>query len=201
MKLALNGGTPVRKTPFHGWPVFDEKEVAAVTEVIRSGDWWYGKKVKQFEQEFAAFQDARFGVSCTNGTAALELGLLACGIGAGDEVIVPPFTFLATASAVLRGNAIPVFADVELDTWNLDPADVARKVSAKTKAIIPVHFAGLPADMDALKTIAVQHKLAIIEDACHSWGSKWRRGAGQLRRVQFPDEQEHHFRRRRHPAL
>jgi dTDP-4-amino-4,6-dideoxygalactose transaminase len=179
--LALKGGVPVRKTPFPGWPVADEMEVAAVTEVIRSGKWWYGEKVRQFEQEFAAFQDAKFGVSCTNGTAALELGLLACGIGAGDEVIVPPFSFLATASAVLRVNAIPVFADVALETWNLDPADVVRKVSDKTKAIIPVHFAGLPADMDALKTIAAQSKLAIVEDACHSWGSKWRRkGTGAL---------------------
>jgi dTDP-4-amino-4,6-dideoxygalactose transaminase len=179
--LALNGGTPVRGKPFPGWPVFDDREVAAVTDVIRSGKWWYGEKVRQFEQEFAAFQDARFGVCCTNGTAALQLSLLACGIGAGDEVIVPPYTFMATASAVLLVNAIPVFADVALEDWNLDAARVAEKVTARTKAIIPVHFAGLPADMDALKTIAAQYKLAIIEDACHSWGSKWRnKGTGAL---------------------
>jgi dTDP-4-amino-4,6-dideoxygalactose transaminase len=161
--------------------VFDEREVAAVTDVIRSGKWWYGEKVRQFEQEFASFQNAKFGVSCTNGTAALELALLACGVGAGDEVIVPPYTFVATASAVLRVNAIPIFADVTLETWNLDPADVARKLSDKTKAIMPVHFAGLPADIDALKSIAAQHHVALIEDACHSWGSKWRnKGTGAL---------------------
>ncbi len=159
----------------------DEREISAVTDVLRSGQWWYGQKVSRFEQAFAGFQDARRGVSCTNGTAALEMGLVACGVGAGDEVIVPPYTFVATASAVLRVNAIPIFADIELETCNLDPRDAERKITECTKAIIPVHFAGLPADMDAFGELARKHDLRIIEDACHSWGTRWKgKGTGAL---------------------
>ena len=179
--LAVNGGVPVRERPLPSWPVFDDREVCAVTDVLRSGKWWYGQKVREFEQAFAAFQDARRGVSCTNGTAALEMGLLACGVGAGDEVIVPPYTFVATASAVLRVNAIPIFADIQLDTCNLDPGDAERKITRHTKAIIPVHFGGLPADMDAFADLARRHSLRIIEDACHSWGTRWKnKGTGAL---------------------
>ncbi len=171
----------MRTAPFPGWPVFDEREVAAATEVITSGKWWYGEKVRQFEAAFAAFQDARFGVTCTSGTTALEVALLACGVGAGDEVIVPPYTFVATASAVLRVNAIPVFADVDLDTGNLDPAEAARHVTDRTRAIIPVHFAGLPVDMDAFTVLAGERGLRLIEDACHSWGSRWKgKGTGAI---------------------
>lgn len=182
--LAINGGKPVRdvnKKPWPAWPVFGKEERNNLLEVFDSGKWWYGEWIKKFERAYAEFQDAKYGVSCTNGTAALEIGLLACGIGAGDEVIVSPYTFLATASAVLKVNAIPVFADIEIETGNIDPADVERKITERTKAIIPVHFAGLPCDMDALKRIAERYNLKIIEDACHSWGCKWKgKGTGAL---------------------
>jgi len=180
-KLALCGGAPVRKKPFPSWPIFGQPERRNRLNVFDSAHWWYGAKVKEFEEKYAAFQNARFGVSCTNGTAALEIGLLACKVGAGQEVIVPPYSFIATASAVLKVNAIPVFADIELDTCNLDPRDVERKITSKTKAIVPVHFGGLPADMDAFKKLARKYKLKIIEDACHSWGTKWKgKGTGAL---------------------
>ncbi|HQE25347.1 MAG TPA: DegT/DnrJ/EryC1/StrS family aminotransferase [Candidatus Atribacteria bacterium] len=183
-KLAINRGNPVRDIkakPWSTWPVTGEEERRNLLEVFESGKWWYGEKVKEFEEEFASFQDAEYGVSCTNGTAALEIGLLSLGIGAGDEVIVPPYTFIATASSVLRVNAIPIFADISLETGNLDPVDVEKKITEQTKAIIPVHFAGLPCDMDALKEIAKKYNLKIIEDACHSWGSKWNgKGTGAL---------------------
>ena len=183
-KLAINGGSPVRnitKNPLPKWPVFGEEERKNLLEVFESGKWWYGEKVKEFEEKYALFQDAKYGVSCTNGTAALEIGLLSCGIGAGDEVIVPPYTFVATASSVLKVNAIPVFADIQLETANLDSQDTEKKITEKTKAIIPVHFAGLPVDMDAFNSLAKKYNLKIIEDACHSWGSKWKgKGTGAL---------------------
>jgi len=180
-KLAIKGGRPIREKGFPAWPIFDAREEKAILEVLRSGKWWYGEKVAEFEREFAAFQDARYAVSCTNGTAGLEISLLSLGIGAGDEVIVPPYTFVATASAVLKVNAIPIFADIQLETGNIDPEDVEKKITDKTRAIIPVHFGGLPCDMDALGDIAQKHHLKIIEDACHSWGSKWKgKGTGAI---------------------
>jgi len=180
-RLAINGGKPVRKKDFPFWPIFGEEERKNLLGVFESGKWWYGEKVKEFEEKFATFQDAKYGVTCTNGTVALEASLIACGVGAGDEVIVPPYTFVATATAVLKVNAIPVFADIDIETANIDLRDVKRKITPKTKAIIPVHFAGLPCDMDLLGDIAGRHNLRIIEDACHSWGSKWKeKGTGAL---------------------
>lgn len=180
-KLALKGGKKVREKSFPSWPIFGEEERKNLLEVFESGNWWYGEKVKEFEKKYAKFQGAKFGVTCTNGTAALEISLLTCGIGAGDEVIVPPYTFVATASAVLKVNAIPVFADIGIDTCNVDAKEVEKKITKKTKAIIPVHFGGLPCDMDALGNIAKKYNLKIIEDACHSWGSKWKnKGVGVI---------------------
>jgi dTDP-4-amino-4,6-dideoxygalactose transaminase len=180
-RLALKGGKKVREKKFPSWPIIGEEERKNLMEIFESGKWWYGEKVREFEEKYAEFQNAKFGVTCTNGTAALEIALLACKIGAGDEVIVPPYTFIATASAVLKVNAIPVFADIELDTTNIDPRDVERKITKNTKAIIPVHFGGLPCDMDALNDLARKYNLKIIEDACHSWGSKWKnKGTGAL---------------------
>ncbi len=179
--LALNGGTPVYSGTWPAWPVWDDTERTALLGVLESGKWWYGARVREFEQAFAAMHDARFGITTTSGTTALEAALLALGIGAGDEVIVPPYTFLATASAVLRVNAIPIFADIEPCSLCIDPDDVARKITPKTKAIIPVHIAGRVADMDRLLELARAHGLKLIEDACHAWGSQWRgTGVGAL---------------------
>jgi dTDP-4-amino-4,6-dideoxygalactose transaminase len=182
-RLALVGGEPVCSFEWPRWPIHDGAEEAQVLEVLRSGEWWYGEKVRQFEREFAAFQGAAYGVSCTNGTTAIEMGLRALGVVPGDEVIVPPYTFIATASAVVTVGAVPVFADIEPDTLCLDPQDAARKITPHTRAIIPVHVAGRFADMGRINELAKSHGLAVLEDAAHAWGSQWEgRGAGTLGR-------------------
>ena len=140
-------------------------------EVLESGKWWYGEKVQQFEQAYARFHDVNFGVTCTNGTTAIEAALRAIGVMPDDEVIVPSYTFIATASAVVTVGAIPVFADIEPDSLCMDPRDVERKISPRTRAIIPVHVGGRFADMDALTKLATKHDLQILEDAAHAWGS------------------------------
>lgn len=164
----------MRTKPFPEWPVYDECEERALIEVLRSRKWWYGERVKEFEQRFASYQDARFGITTTSGTTALQIALKAAGVGAGDEVIVPPYTFVATATAVLEVNAVPVFVDIGRDTLNLDPEAVEEAITEKTKAIIPVHFAGYPADMEEIGRIAQKHGLTVIEDACHAWGTDYK---------------------------
>jgi dTDP-4-amino-4,6-dideoxygalactose transaminase len=179
--LALRGGESVFQGHWPAWPCFDHAERQQLLAVLESGHWWYGDKVKQFETEFAAFQRARYAVTATNGTTAIEMGLKGLSIVEGDEVIVPPYSFIATASAVLIVGAIPVFADIQPETLCLDPDDVERKITPRTKAIIPVHVAGYVADMDRLNAIARKYKLAILEDAAHSWGSLWKdKGTGTL---------------------
>lgn len=173
-QLAINGGQPVRTKPFPAWPFWDEREREALSGVLESGKWWYGEKVQAFEQAFAAYQDAKFGITTTSGTTALQVALTAAGIGVGDEVIVPPYTFVATASAVLMVNAIPVFADINRDTLCIDPERIREAITDRTRAIIPVHFGGLPADMDAVQAIAEEHHLVVVEDAAHGWGSTWK---------------------------
>ena len=160
----------------------DARERDALLEVLDSGNWWYGERVRKFEQEFAAFQGVKHCISCTNGTVALEIALQALGIGHGDEVIVPPFTFIATATAALRIGAAPVFVDVD-DSWNIDPDLIEEAIRPRTRAIVPVHFGGVVADMDLINALAQKHGLFVIEDACHSWGSQWKgNGTGALGR-------------------
>lgn len=179
--LAINGGPKACGVKWPDWPMWDQKERKALLGVLDSGKWWYGEKVQEFERKFADFQDAKYAVSTNTGCAAIEAGMLALGIQAGDEVIVPPYTFMATALAVVRCNAIPVFADIQGDTLNLDPDDVERKITPRTKGILPVHLGGYVADMDRLNAIASKRKLWVLEDACHSWGSKWKgKGTGAL---------------------
>jgi dTDP-4-amino-4,6-dideoxygalactose transaminase len=174
--LAVTGGTPVRQQAFSPWPVWNQEEIKAVTGVIESGRWGAldGTEVRDFETEFAAYQDAAHGIAVVNGTVALKLGLMACGIGLGDEVIVPAYTFVATATAALEIGAVPVFADIDPHTYTLDPAHVAACITPRTRAIVPVHLGGRPADMDALQALAQRHHLAIVEDAAQSWGSAWK---------------------------
>src|SRR5581483_10073684 len=177
--LAVDGGTPVRDTkqkPWPRWPVFDETEERALLQVLHSGQWWYvgGEHGTTFEQEFAAFQDAKFGVACTNGTAALEIALRALGVGCGDEVIVPPYTFVATASSVLAVSATPVFVDIDGDTLNLDPSLIEAAITPRTRAVIVVHMAGRPADMDGVLEVARKHNLFVIEDAAQAHAAAWR---------------------------
>jgi len=174
-KLAILGGEPVRQKPFACYPVFDERELSALKEVLESGVWGgYNPKVKEFEQAFADFHQARFGITAANGTVTLETALSAAGIDPGDEVVVPPISFIATATAVLRIGATPVFADIDEATYNLSPTRVSEAVTERTRAIIPVHFAGHPADMDALMSIAERHQMIIIEDCAHAHGATWK---------------------------
>ena len=157
---------------------------AAVRGVIENGQFILGPEVKALEGEMAGFCRARHGVGVASGTDALRLALEALGIGDGDEVITTPFTFVATAEMISQAGATPVFADIDPDTCNLDPADVARKVTARTKAILPVHLYGYPADMTALTELAQHHGIAVIEDAAQAIGAEHRgRRVGSLGRI------------------
>ena len=154
--LALLGGTPVRTRPFPTWPIFDEADEARVLAALRSGKWGRlaGEQVAEFEQRFATMHGCRHGIAVVNGTVSLRIALMAAGLQAEDEVIVPAYTFLSTATAVVEANCVPVFVDVDLATFNMDPDAVRAAITPRTRAIIPVHFAGQPADMEALLGIA-----------------------------------------------
>lgn len=181
--LAIDGGTPVRHRPFPRWPVWDQREVEAVSDVVTSGQWWAppGTQVKTFEQEFAKAHDAAHGVAVANGSVALEVALRAAGIDWGDEVITTPYTFIATANTPLLVGAIPRFADILPGTWNLDPAGIEPLITPRTKAILPVHLGGEPADMDAINEIATRYGLLVIEDAAQAHGARWKgRGVGAI---------------------
>jgi dTDP-4-amino-4,6-dideoxygalactose transaminase len=176
-KLAIDGGEPTRTRPFPRWPAWDEREQRELLEVLSSGEWGSlarsGSKVERFEDAFARSHHARYGRCVTTGSAALEVALRAIGVDYGDEVIVPPYTFIATASACLMVGALPVFVDIHPETYNLDPARIEAKITARTKAIIPVHLGGCPADMDAILAIARRHHLWVIEDACQAHAAAW----------------------------
>lgn len=174
-QLAVDGGTPVRKTLLpYGCQSVDEQDIQAVVEVLKS-DWLTtGPKVLEFEQSFAEWVGAGYAISFSSGTAALHGAAFAAGLGPGDEAITSPMTFAATANCVLYQNATPVFADVSHDTLNLDPQPAASKITQQTKAILPVDYAGHPADLDAFLELAERHGLTIIEDACHALGAEYR---------------------------
>jgi len=182
-QLAINGGAPVRSTPYPAWPHHDEREVQAVTEVVRSGEWGGfpepGRNAERFEESFAAYQGAAHGVLMANGTVTMEVALKALGIGWGDEVIVPALTFAATAYAAIAAGALPVVVDVTPSTWTIDPDLVEAAITARTRAIMPVHLGHQMADMDRIMDIANAHGLAVVEDCAHAHGQRWRdRGAG-----------------------
>ena len=174
--LALLGGKKVKSKPFPAWPYYDAKEEQALKEVLESRVWWRtpGTKTLEFERAFAKFHGARHGIAVTNGTAALEVTMAALGISAGDEVIVPDFTFVATASAVLFANALPVMVDVDPETYCIAPDLVEHAITPRTKVIIAVHMGGNPADLDRLTKIAKRNRLALVEDSAHAHASEWR---------------------------
>jgi dTDP-4-amino-4,6-dideoxygalactose transaminase len=174
--LALLGGRSLRDMPFPHWPVFGAPEEERLLRVLRSGKWGklHGDEVAEFERRFAAMHGCKHGIGVVNGTVSLRIALMAGGVPAEAEVIVPPYTFLATASAVVEANAVPVFADIDLETFNLDPAAVERAITPRTRALIPVHMGGLPADMDRLMAIARKHNLLVIEDAAHAHGASYK---------------------------
>ena len=172
--LAINGGSPVRATFLpYGRQSVDEADIQAVVDVLRS-DWLTtGPKVAEFEEAFAARVGAAHAVSFSSGTAALHAAAFAAGLKSGDEAITTPLTFAATANCVLYQGATPVFADVCEDTLNLDPERVEAKISPKTRAILPVDYAGHPADLTPILEIARRHELVVIEDACHALGAEY----------------------------
>lgn len=183
MKLAIKGGSPVRSKPFPRWPIWDAHEQHNLQDVLKSGKWGsaHGEQTRTFESEFAIYQDAKYGVTTTSGTTALEVAIRTAGVMAGDEVIVPAYTFIASAIAILNNGAVPVFADIDPVTYNIDSQKIEAFITERTRAIMPVHFAGRPADMDAILAIARRHQLAVIEDAAQAWGAKWRgTGVGAL---------------------
>lgn len=173
--LAIDGGTPQREKmlPF-GAPFFGQEEYDEVLDTLKSGWISTGPKTKKFEQEFAEYVGANYAVGLNSCTAGLHLSLVVLGIGPGDEVIVPTLTFGATANVVEHVGARPVLTDVDAQTLTIDPAAVERAVTPRTKAIVPVHYAGMPCDMDALNAIAAPRGIAIIEDAAHAIGAKYK---------------------------
>lgn len=180
--LAINGGTPVRKTLLpYGRQSIGEEDIQAVVDVLRS-DWLTtGPKVAEFEEAFAAWVGAKHAVSFSSGTAALHGAAFAAGLKAGDEAITTPMTFAATANCVLYQEATPIFADVSADTLNLDPDKVAARITPQTRAVLPVDYAGHPADLDAIRELAAKHGLIVIEDASHALGAEYKgRRAGSI---------------------
>lgn len=175
-QLAINGGPKTLDKQF-GWPIFDDTDINAVAEIAKSGAWGNPDcdgLVEQFEKDFAAYCGSKYALTCVNGSVALRLALIACGVKPGDEVIVPPYTFIATASIVLEANCVPVFVDIDPETYNMDPSEVEKAITEKTKVIMPVHFAGQSCNMDALQEIASKHNLSIIEDAAHAHGGEYK---------------------------
>lgn len=173
--LAVDGGPPVRKTLLpYGRQSIDDDDIQAVVDVLRSAWLTGGPKVDEFEQAFASRVGAKYAVSFSSGTAALHGAVFAAGLNPGDEAITSPLTFVATANCVLYQGAKPVFADVSGDTLNIDPELVAERITPKTRAIMPVAYAGHPADLDALLGLADKHGFTVIEDACHALGAEYR---------------------------
>ncbi|MFB3826660.1 MAG: DegT/DnrJ/EryC1/StrS family aminotransferase [Bryobacteraceae bacterium] len=173
---AILGGKPVRTQKYPGWPVYARQEEEALAEVVRSGRWFRGsgKQVARFEETWAKVTGARYCLATSSGTTALFASLNALGVGPGDEVIVPPFTFVATINVVLLQHALPVFADTDPETCQMDPASMERVITDRTKAVIPVHYGGNVCNMDAILEIAGKRKLHVLEDACQAHLAAWK---------------------------
>jgi dTDP-4-amino-4,6-dideoxygalactose transaminase len=182
-KPAILGGSPVRSQPFPSWPVFDATDEKALADVLRSGKWGRGngKEVDRFEATYARLTGARSCLATVNGTNALFISLNVLEIEPGDEVLVPPYTFVATVNAVIRQHALPVFVDSDLETAQMDPKKIEPLITDRTKAILPVHLGGNSVDMDGVMAVAKKHGLVVIEDACQAWITQWRgRNVGRI---------------------
>lgn len=174
-RLAARGGAPAVTAPAPVWPQFDERDRQALTAVLDSRIWGgYHPSVAELERRMATAHGATFGIATANGTLSLEIALEAAGIGPGDEVIVPPISFVASATAIARVGAVPVFADIDPATINLAVDQAARAVTSRTRAILLVHFAGCPADLDAFSALCADRRLVLIEDCAHAPGARWR---------------------------
>jgi dTDP-4-amino-4,6-dideoxygalactose transaminase len=163
-------------TKFSPWPSFTKEEADAVQSLLMSNkvNYWTGSETRYFEQEFAAWSGARYAVALANGTLALDVALKALGVGKGDEVVVTSRTFIASVSCIVNAGAVPVFADVELDSGNISAASIAKVLTPKTKAVICVHLAGWPCDMDAIMALAKQHGIKVIEDCAQAHGARYK---------------------------
>ena len=184
-KLAITGGKPVRKKPFPIWPVYTQEEARGLQKVLASRNWggypFPNKIADAFAQRFARYHGAKYGVAVASGTVAIEIALKAAGIRPGDEVIVPAYTWEGTVGPVLMLNAVPVFVDVDPDTYCLDAKQIEKALTPRTRAILPVHLAMRFADMDEIMRIARELKIVVIEDCAHAHGGKWRdKGAGAI---------------------
>ncbi len=173
---ALLGGKPIRREAFPGWPRFDQRDEKNLLDVLHSGKWFRGggERVNRFEAAFASLNGAKHCVATANGTSALYAALNALGVEPGDEVIVPPYTFIATINAVLLQYALPVFVDTDPETFQIDARKIEAAITDRTVAILPVHLGGNVADMDAILAIAGRHKLTVLEDACQAHLAEWR---------------------------
>ncbi len=175
-KLAIHGGRPVRTKPWPSWPVWDESAEEPVLSILRSGNWFRGrgKTVTEFEAKYAQLLGAKRCVCTVNGTNALLTALHVLDVGVGDEVIVSPYTFIATYNVVIGSCALPVFADTDPETFQINPDKIEERINENTRAIMPVHILGIPANMDKIMAIAKKHNLVVIEDACQAWLAEWR---------------------------
>jgi perosamine synthetase len=173
---AILGGTKACPAPFPSWPVFDQTEERAILDTLRSGKWYRGngKNVARFEEDYAQLTGAKTCLATANGTSALVVSINAMGIEPGDEVIVPPYTFIATVNAVLRQYALPVFVDTDPETFQMDARKVEAAITPRTRAIVPVHLGGNVCDLDSILQTAARHKVAVLEDACQAHLAEWR---------------------------
>lgn len=173
-KLAILGGSPIRKTKLsYGRQYIDEADIKAVTDVLQSDFLTCGPKITEFEKKLCEVTGAKYAVACSNGTAALHIAAMAAGIGAGDEAIVSSITFAASSNCILYCGGTPVFADINPDTYNIDPTDIKRKITDKTKAIVAVDFTGQAVELDEIRAICAEHHLILIEDAAHAIGTTY----------------------------
>ncbi|MHC4072047.1 MAG: DegT/DnrJ/EryC1/StrS family aminotransferase [Planctomycetota bacterium] len=175
-KLAIKGGKAVRTKPFQSWPIWDKSAEKDIIAILRSGDWFRGRgeTVTKFENAYAELLGAKRCVCTVNGTNSLLTALHVLDVGVGDEVIVSPYTFIATYNVVIGSAALPVFADTDPETFQIDPDKIEERITERTRAILPVHILGIPANMDKIMAIAKKHNLVVIEDACQGWLGEWR---------------------------
>lgn len=175
MQLAIHGGKPVRETYLaYGKQTIDEADIQKVVDVLRGDYLTTGPAVNEFEKKVADYVGVKYAVAVSNGTTALHTALFGCGIEAGDEVLVTPMTFAASSNAILYMGAIPIFVDIDPKTYNIDIEDLKRKITPKTKGIVPVDFAGQPVDLEEIMEVAKQYGLKVIEDGAHSLGSMYK---------------------------
>ena len=174
-KLAVLGGRPVRTKHFSSWPIWDKNaDEELVLSVLRSGVWSRNKVVAEFEKKYAELMGAKRCLATTNGTNALLTALHCLDVGIGDEVLVPPYTFIATIDVIFLRGALPIMVDVDPETFQINPDKIEEKISEHSKAILPVHILGLPANMDKINAIARKHNLLVVEDACQAWMAEWK---------------------------